>query len=122
MCLYHDTSACFTRRVACGARLVAVVTHQACLDGQRQRRTFWLSEVALFNTSLEGAVEHRVELGLARVLDLVVGLDVLLDGLTAVIVDKSQLVSQVQNTASSGVATEMCNCEGSELTCCHFSL
>jgi hypothetical protein len=58
-----------------------------------------LSEVAFFDTGLERTVEHGVELGLTCVLDLVVGLDVLLDGLTAVVVDISQLTSPVQSVA-----------------------
>lgn len=46
--------------------------------------TLRLSEVTLLDTRLESLVELRVELGLAGVADLVVGLDILLDGLTAV--------------------------------------
>lgn len=81
------------------ARWEFVATRSARFKDRRQRRTFWLSEVAFFDTSLESAVEHGVELGLACVLDLVVGLNVLLDGLTAVVVDISQLTSQLQIVA-----------------------
>jgi hypothetical protein len=76
-----------------------VATRQARCDSQRWRRTFGLSEIAFLDTSLESAVEHRVKLSLACVLDLVVGLNVLLDGLSAVMVDTSQLVFQVQKAA-----------------------
>jgi hypothetical protein len=46
--------------------------------------TLWLGEVALVDTGLQSFVEQRVELGLGCDGDLVVGLDVLLDGLSAV--------------------------------------
>lgn len=68
----------------------------ACCDGQKWPRTFWLREVAFLDSSLESAVEHRVELSLACVLDLVVGLDILLDSLSAVGGDISQLVFQIK--------------------------
>jgi hypothetical protein len=58
-----------------------------------RRRTFWLCEVALFNASLESFVEHGIKLvvrGDCQV--LVVGLDIFLDRLTAVVVG---LISQV---------------------------
>jgi len=44
-----------------------------------QTRTLWLSEDTLLDTRLEGAVEQRVEHVVGRG-DLVVGLDVLLEG------------------------------------------
>lgn len=46
--------------------------------------TLWLSELALFNTGLDGLVELGVERALGREGDLVVRGDILLDGLTTV--------------------------------------
>ena len=54
-------------------------SHSSC-----ERRTFWLCELALFDARLEGLVEHGVELCLGSELDLVVGLDIFLDGLATV--------------------------------------
>jgi hypothetical protein len=48
------------------------------------RRTFRLRELALFDARLESLVEHGVELCLGSELDLVVGLDVLLNRLATV--------------------------------------
>ena len=98
------------------------MTRFASLEAWRQQHTFGLSKVAFFDTSLESTVEHRVKLSLTCVLDLVVGLHVLLDGLAAEVVDKSQHVSSVQGVTVSGTASEMCICGESELTCCHFFL
>lgn len=67
------------------------------------RRTLWLCEVTLLNTGLESFVEHNIEgcLG-CDVQALVVGFDILLDRLTAVVVD---LISQVPpNTSATGRA------------------
>ena len=50
----------------------------------------WLREVALLNTRLQSLVEQGVELGLGGRGNLVVGLDVFLDCLTAV--DLSEMV------------------------------
>lgn len=122
MYLYHDTSACSIFRDRFVTRRDVVSTRQACCDGRSWRCTFWLSEIAFLDTSLESAVEHRVELGLASELNLVVGLDVFLDGLTAAMVDINQLVSQMRPSAVLGTTCEMCDCGGVELTCFHFSL
>jgi hypothetical protein len=50
--------------------------------GQRAR-TLWLSEDTLLNARLQGSVEQRVKHGVGS-RDLVVGLDILLEGDTAV--------------------------------------
>lgn len=46
---------------------------------EKQTRTLWLSEDTLLDTRLESAVEQRVEHGINST-DLVVGLDILLEG------------------------------------------
>ena len=46
-------------------------------------RTLWLRELGLFNTILQGLVEHGIKLCFRRGGDLVVGFDIFLDGLTA---------------------------------------
>ena len=46
-------------------------------------RTLGLCEVTLLSTGLQGLVEHGIELSLGGDGDLVVGLDVFLDGLSA---------------------------------------
>lgn len=48
------------------------------------RLTLGLAELSLLNTSLDGLVELRVESGLRHDGDLVVVLDIFLDGLTAI--------------------------------------
>lgn len=49
------------------------------VEKRHQTHTLWLSEDTLLDTRLEGAVEQRVEHGVGCS-DLVVGLDVLLEG------------------------------------------
>jgi len=56
-----------------------------------QTRTLWLSEDTLLDTRLESAVEQRVEHGVGCG-DLVVGLDILLEGDAAV--QKSAVIDQ----------------------------
>jgi hypothetical protein len=51
---------------------------------ETQRLTLGLAELSLLNTSLDGLVELRVESGLRHDGDLVVVLDIFLDGLTAI--------------------------------------
>jgi hypothetical protein len=53
------------------------------VEKRNQIRTLWLSEDTLLDTRFESAVEQRVEHGVGRG-DLVVGLDVLLEGDAAV--------------------------------------
>jgi hypothetical protein len=67
------------------------------LDGTRG--TLGLGEVTLLNAGLQGLVEQRVELSLGCGGDLVVGLDVFLDGLTA-----SENVSMTQSKQRRGEA------------------
>lgn len=51
-------------------------------------RTFWLSEVTLFDAGLQSLIEHDIELGISRGCQaLVVGFDIFFDRLTAVVVD-----------------------------------
>jgi hypothetical protein len=51
---------------------------------QETRLTLGLSELSLLNTSLDGLVELRVKSSLRHDGDLVVALDIFLDGLTTV--------------------------------------
>ena len=58
---------------------------KACVASSvRERCTFWLRELCLFDARLESLVEHGVELCLGSELDFVVGLDIFLDRLTTV--------------------------------------
>ena len=54
-----------------------------CAKKRSQTRTLWLSEDTLLDTRLESAVEQRVEHGVGCG-DLVVGLDIFLEGDAAV--------------------------------------
>ena len=58
---------------------------KACVvSSARERCTFRLCELGLFDARLERLVEHGVELSLGGELDLVVGLDIFLDRLATV--------------------------------------
>jgi hypothetical protein len=61
------------------SRASCEVVRGAMPEVKRQARTLWLSEDTLLDTRLQGAVEQRVEHGVGRG-DLVVGLDILLEG------------------------------------------
>ena len=50
--------------------------------------TFWLHEITLFDTSLQRPVKHGIKLSFGGDVDLVVGLDVFLDGLATSVVYK----------------------------------
>jgi hypothetical protein len=52
-------------------------------DNKDEMLTLWLTELALLNTCLQGLVEQRIE-HLIGSIDVVVGLDVLLESNTAV--------------------------------------
>lgn len=76
------------------------------------RPTLRLGEVALVDASLERLVEERVELSLRRHINLVVGLDVFLDCLSAAY--RSECVS-IHEAAATSRGMDL------ELTCYHFS-
>jgi hypothetical protein len=85
--------------------------------------TFWLCEVTLLNTRLEGLVEHNIKLGISRGCQaLVVGFDIFLDRLSAVVVELISKVARKTNATGRAQGKSKHKRMKKILTCCQFCL